>query len=209
METKFTEQQSLALISEMITQARNNFQKHSGTSMIFNGCMVAFTALLNVALVFILTNPTQSFWIWFLMIPAWFIDKIIARKVDRETLVKTHIDKVISAAWRGFGIATILFIGIIFGYGYSMQNSKIFILITPIIMLMAGTAEFVTAKACRFKPFLYGAYVMWGGTVCCLANYIFMHNWAGISHFFVLAICMILGFVIPGYKLNKLAEKHV
>ena len=209
METKFTEKESLALISEMITQARNNFQKHSGTAMIFNGCMVAFTALLNVALVFILTNPNLSFLVWLLMIPAWFIDRIIDRKIDRGTLVKTHIDKIISTTWSGFGIATLLFMVIIGGYSYYMQNPRIFILITPIIMLMTGTAEFVTAKACRFKPFLYGAYVIWGGAICCLASYAFLHPWSDISHFFILAICMILGFVIPGYKLNKLAEKHV
>ena len=55
METKFTEQESLAIISKMIEQARNNLQKGSGNSMIFIGLSVAFTAILNVilALVFL------------------------------------------------------------------------------------------------------------------------------------------------------------
>ncbi len=209
METKFTEQQSLNLISEMIAQARNNLQKHSGTAMIFNGYMVAFTALLNVVLIFILPNPNQSFLVWFLMIPGFFVDRIIDKKIDRQSLVKTHIDKIITTTWRGFGMAVVLFLGIIFGYGYFMQNPKMFVLITPVIMLMAGAAEFITAKACRFKPFSYGAYILWGGAVCCLASYVFVHSWSGITHFIILAICMILGFVIPGYKLNKLAKEHV
>ncbi len=206
METKFTEQQSLTLISEMITQARNNFQKNSGTAMIFNGCLVAFTALLNIALIYLLPNPNQSFLVWFLMIPGWFIDRMIDRKVDKEALVKTHIDKIISASWRGFGVAVVLFLILIFGYGHFMQNPRIFILITPIIMLMAGIAEFVTAKACRFKPFLYGAYTMWIGSLGCLLSYALWHSFSGIIHFLILALCMILGFVIPGYKLNKLAK---
>ncbi|GHU88818.1 hypothetical protein FACS1894174_04770 [Bacteroidia bacterium] len=206
METKLTEQQSFELISEMITQARNNLQKNSGTAMIYNGLLVAFVALANVALVFILSNPVQSYWIWLLMIPGAFIDRMIDKKIDKENLVKTHIDKIVSATWRGFGYSVILFLIIIFGYGYSMQNPRIFILITPMIMLMTGFAEYITAKACRFKPFLYGAFIMWTGTLSCLGTYLFLNYWAGIAHFFILAICMILAFVIPGYKLNKLAK---
>lgn len=206
METKLTEQQSLELISEMITQARNNLQKNSGTSMIFNGCLVAFTAFANVALVFILSNPAQSFWIWLLMIPGGFIDRMIDKKIDKESLVKTPIDKIIAATWRGFGYSVVLFLAIIFGYGYSMQNPRIFILITPIIMMMAGLGEYITAKACRFKPLLYGAFILWTGALGCLGTYLFLHSWAGIAHFFILAICMILAFVIPGYKLNKSAK---
>ncbi|MDR1371272.1 MAG: hypothetical protein LBJ72_14305 [Dysgonamonadaceae bacterium] len=209
METKFTEQQSLGLISEMITQARNNLQKNSGTSMIFNGYLVAFTALANVALNFILSNPRQSFWIWLLMIPGAFIDRMIDKKIDKEAIVKTHIDRIIAATWRGFGNSIVLFLIIIFGYGYSMQNYRIFILITPIIMMMAGLGEYITAKACRFKPFLYGAFVMWAGALGCLGTYIFLHRWSEITHFLILAICMILAFVVPGYKLNKSAKQDV
>ncbi len=209
METKFTEQESLTLISEMIEQARNNFQKGSGNAMILNGCAVAFIALLNILLLFILPNPVLSFNIWWLMLPVMFVDRLIDKRQHKDALVKTHIDKIITAAWRSFSIAIVVFLITIFAYGIAQDNPRIFVLITPTIMLMAGATEFITAKACRFKPFLTGAWVLWGGTLACPATYILLHYWSGILHFLILAVCMVLAFVIPGYRLNKLAKSHV
>ncbi|MDR2927710.1 MAG: hypothetical protein LBV41_05875 [Cytophagaceae bacterium] len=209
MNSKLNEQQSLLLISEMIEQARNNFQKGAGNAFILNGCAVAFIALLNVALVFIMSNPNQSYWVWWLMAPVWFIDRLLDKKIDRAAQVKTHIDKIIGMAWRAFSIATVIFLIIIFGYAAAGNNWRICILITPMMMLMAGTVEFITAKACRFKPILAGAYILWSGALCCLATYTFWYKWSGITHFFILAVCMILGFAVPGYKLNKMAKGHV
>ncbi len=209
MEPNFTEQQSLSLINEMIDRARNNFQKGSGNSMIFNGYAVAFIALANVALAFILPNPNQSFNVWWLMLPTWIIDRIIEKRQDKHTFVRTHIDKIVSSVWTGFGIANALFLIIIFGFGIGQQNPRMFVLITPCIMLMAGLAEFVTAQACRFKPFLIGALIMWGGALTCLAMYFLCGDWAVLSQFFILALCAVLAFTVPGYKLNKLAKDHV
>lgn len=209
METKFTEEQSLTLISEMIEQARNNFQKGAGTAFIFNGCAVAFTALFNVALIFLLPNPYFSFWIWLLMIPFSITESLITKKRRKQAMVKTHIDTIISMTWRAFGNAVIILLILVFGYAIAMKDPRIYMLITPVILTMCGIAEFVTAKACRYKPILVGAYIMWVGALCCLAAYILWHPWSGISHFIILAICMILGFVIPGYKLNQLGKEHV
>lgn len=209
MESNFTEEQSLSVISEMIEQARNNLQKGSGNAMIFNGCMVAFVALLNIVLIFTLPNPYASFHIWWLMAPVWLIDRMINKRQEKNAVVRTHIDKIISTIWSGFGITTALFLIVIFGYGIAQHNPRIFILITPIIMLMCGLAEFITAKACRFKPFLIGALVMWGGALACLATYLVWPNWSGVFHFFILAVCMLSAFTVPGYQLNKLAKNHV
>jgi hypothetical protein len=129
--------------------------------------------------------------------------------VSRQAMVKTPIDKAIHAAWRGFGFAVVLFLIVIFGYGIAMKLPRIFVLITPMIMIMAGIAEYVTAKACRFKPLETGAYILWAGALACLAFHDFWHYWSGIAQFFVLALCMILAFVVPGYKMNKMAKEHV
>ena len=83
-----------------------------------------------------------------------------------------------------------------------------FAAITPIIMLMTGMAEFAMAKACRYKPFIWGAAGFWiGAVLCVLFTYILVRN--GSIQFLILAACMILGFVVPGHKLNKLAKNNV
>jgi len=207
-ETNFSEQQSLNLITAMIEQARNNVQKGAANSMILNGYAVAAIALLNIALAFIFLGTNQIYWIWCLMIPVWVVNRLLDKKQEKQAVVKTHIDKIVNTTWNSFGFAVAIFLLLIFGYGIAMKNPKIFIMITPMIMLMAGLAEFVTAKACRFKPFFVGACVMWAGALACLAIYIFLHYWAGIAHFFILAVCMVMSFSVPGHKLNKMAKNN-
>jgi hypothetical protein len=205
METKFTEQESLAIISKMIEQARNNLQKGSGNSMIFIGLMVAFAAILNavLALVFIENGiaANHSCWVWCLMIPTIYINYLLNKKVERKAMVKTHIDSIVSSTWAGYGIACGVFLAVIFGIGLGQNFYQVFFLINPVILILVGLAEFVTAKACHFKPYLYGAFVMWLGALCCMAAMQFKEP--VIIQFFILALCMIIGFVIPGYQLNK------
>lgn len=207
MDTNLNHEQSLALINEMIAQARNNFQKGAGTGFILNGYMVAFTALLNVALVYLLPNPYQSFWVWWLMLPTWLVDRfIIDKKVDKGTLVRTHIDKIVKAAWSGFGLAVVVVLILIFGYGILLKTNVLFVVITPIIMVMVGISELITGVACRFALLKRGAYVMWGGALFCLVSYIVWPAWAGVAHLLIMALCMVFAFVIPGYQMNKMAK---
>ena len=75
-------------------------------------------------------------------------------------------------------------------------------------MIMVALAQFGVAKACRFKPFLWGAVGFWiGAVVCVFFTYFVLKN--GTIQFLVLALCMISGFVIPGYQLNKKAKENV
>jgi hypothetical protein len=215
MEQKFTEQESLAVISEMIDRARNNIQKGAGTFMIYWGSMVSIAALLNIALVFILHSMSlpqnYSFNIWWIMLPAWIGSFILDRKRDKSAIVRSHIDNIISFVWRAFGISNVIFLSMIFGLAHSLQEyNHFFYLINPVILLMTGIGEFVTAKSCRFRPFLSGAIAMWTGSLACALAVILFRGNGVLVQFLILAICMILGFVIPGYKLNKLAKNtHV
>jgi hypothetical protein len=214
MEPKFTEQESLAVISEMISRARNNVQKGAGTFMIYWGTMVAVAALLNIALAFILRGMSlpvnYSFNIWWIMLPAWIGSFILKQKRGRTAIVKSHIDHIISSVWTAFGISNIIFLSMIFTLSYSMHEYRHFFqLINPIILLMTGIGGYITARACRFRPFLHGAIAMWAGSAACALAVIITANGSVLVQFVILAICMIIGFVIPGYKLNKLAKEHV
>jgi len=211
METKFTEQESLAVINEMIKQAQNNFQKGSGNSMIFYGTLVSIMSILNVILAFVLLklsiNPNHSFWIWCLIIPASYVGYLIEKKVEREALIKTHLDSIIIATWKGYSYSIYAFLAVIFCIGFGKKFYDVFYLINPVILILVGLAEFVCAKAYRFKPFLYGAFIMWLGALACVA--LMWTSEPVFFQFFVLALCMFFGFVIPGYKLNKLAKENV
>jgi hypothetical protein len=212
METKFTEQQSLEVITEMITRARNNVQKGSGDTMIFWGILVASTALLNIALAFLLIYYSKasnlSFWIWTIMIPGLIISKWMQRNIDKKSIVKTHIDHIISATWNGFMFAAYLFIFIIFVLSFSTHVYYYFYLINPVLLLLMGVSQYITAKACRFKPFLYSAIASWAGAVACVFSIILFTNGV-LVQMLILTVCMIVGYVVPGYQLNKIAKKNV
>jgi hypothetical protein len=209
METKFTEQQSLEVITEMINRARNNVQKDSANNMIYNGFAVALVAVANFILLHLLPDAytNYSFNIWWLMAPSTIIDHLIRRKINRSAIVKTHIDGIISWLWRGFSISTVILLVIILSLCYVFHTSLIALLITPGIMIIVALVEFGMAKICKFKPFFWGALAFWTGSLLCLFPYCVLKR--GDLHFLILAVCMILGFVIPGYILNKSAKKNV
>ena len=211
METKLTEQESLAVISEMIKQTRNNFQKGSGNSMIFYGFVVSVLAIINVILAFVFIKlniaPNLTFWIWCLMIPAFYVGHLIDKKVERESIVKTHLDSIVSTTWKGYSFSVLLFLAVIFSIGLGKKLYDVFYLINPFILLLIGLAEFISAKTYRFKPYLYGAVIMWLGALACTAL-----MWAPqpvIFQLLIMALCMFFGFVIPGYQLNKSAKENV
>jgi hypothetical protein len=214
MDTKFTEQESLSVISEMIDRAKKNIRKSSGTFMIFWGCMVAITALLNIVLIYVLRQMSipanYSFHIWWIMAPAWIVSFRLERRVNKSAIVKSHIDSIISSVWKAFGISNVIFLLIIFSLAYSLEMYNVFYLINPVLILIMGIGEFITAKVCRFRPFLHGAVAMWTGSLACTLAVVLLSKDGVLVQFGILAICMVIGFVIPGYKLNKLAkETHV
>jgi hypothetical protein len=168
METKFTEQQSLEVITEMINRARNNVQKDSANNMIYNGFAVAFVAIANFILLHVLPD-TYGYYL--------------------------------------FSIAIVILLISIFGICFVSQNWIAALLITPVIMLITGLVEFGMAKICRYRPFFWGAVVFWSGSLLCMFTYCVLNQ--GDLHFLILAACMIAGFVIPGYQLNKSVKKNV
>jgi hypothetical protein len=215
MKQKFTEQESLAVISEMIDRARNNIQKGAGTFMIYWGSMVALAALLNIALVFVLyrlsLSPNYSFHIWWIMLPAWAGSFALRRKKERSELVKSHIDATISSVWTAFGISMVVFLFLIFGLAYGLEEyNHFFYLINPIILLITAIGEYITAKLCRFRPFLLGAIAMWIGSLLSALSVVVLRGDGVLVQFLILAVCMAIGFIIPGYQLNQSATNaHV
>ena len=210
MESKnFTQQESMAVINEMIAQARNNVQKGSANGLIYNGYAVAFTAILNFILLNVLPESelNWSFSVWWLMVPSYLIWRYVQSRVDRSAIVKTHIDSIISTLWRGFTISVLVLLSILFSLALAFHSWHYFAVNTPIIMIMCALAEFGMAKACRFKPFFWGAIGFWAGALlCCFFTYFVLKR--NDIQFLILALCMILGFVIPGHQLNKLAKKE-
>ncbi|MDR0348071.1 MAG: hypothetical protein LBH90_01085 [Tannerella sp.] len=176
MKSKFTEQESIEIITDMINRARNNVRKGKANSMIFNGYVAAVIAIANFVLLQVLPKEYSfySFYIWCLMFPVVIIDRFIERKADRGSIVKTEIDRIISSAWKGFTISIFAFIIMLLAVAFLFNEWKILSVITPATLLIAAIPELITARACRFRPFFWGAIVFWSGALLCIVSiYVF------------------------------------
>jgi hypothetical protein len=202
METKFTEQESLQTITQMIHQAQNNYRKGAGNITVFWGYLVVFTALLNFALSFVC--PAQSALVWLLAIPGWFVTYLMMKKIDHSSIVKTHIDRIIISIWAAFFISVMILLFAFWALHYYFHIFQHFTMLTSIILILTGTCQFIAGKAYRFKPYVYGGIVFWLGAIVC-----FLILPKVPFHFLVLTVCMVFGYIIPGLKFNKKAEENV
>ncbi|MCL2417473.1 MAG: hypothetical protein FWD02_06020 [Bacteroidales bacterium] len=196
----FNHEESLSLINEMISQARNNFQKEKLYSMMYWGYLVACIAIANFVLIQVLSNPNYSFLVWLIVIPGSVVSYLIDRKISRVVLVKTHIDDIGNMLWRGFSIGIFVFIFAVYVLAFRVNSFHVVFLINPGIMILIGVCMFVSARIYQYKPWYLVAVMFWIGAIGCT----FLVT---DFQFIVLAVCMILGFVVPGHLLNYQAKK--
>lgn len=206
METKLSHQQSLEVIVEMIERSKNNLRQGDAGSMIYYGWVVAAIAIANFALLYLFPGSGRVFNIWWLMLPASIGGFLIDRRTDRSAIVRTQIDTFIGSVWRGYAVSCFAFLAVILTIAAHTGRWDIMSLCTPVILLMVGMAEYATARICRFRPFLAGAWGFWAGGLLCAPTILLG---AGQWMFIILAACMLAGFVIPGHALNRKAASHV
>jgi hypothetical protein len=213
METNFNEQDSLRLITEMISQARSNFQRKNGRSILLWGYAIAILALVNFALLRILEGQQQlwgSYWVWTLTIPLFIANYMYEAKKAKKALVKNHIDRMIGYVWLAFFISNLIFIASVFilTIGFHTPHIRVlYLLITPVILAFTGLCVFVNGKLCRFRPYVYGGVVFWAGA---LLSVLVLLVWPQQSlQYIVLSLCMIGGFIIPGHLLNDKEKQDV
>jgi hypothetical protein len=203
MEKIFNHEESLSLINEMISQARNNVKMEGTSSLIFWGYLTATLAIINCVLLNTLSKPEQSFWIWGFMLPAAFVSFLMERRMDKKRLVKTHIDKIAATVWFGFLISFVVFTLVLHLAHFKFDIYQIFMINTPVIMVMVGMGEFISACIYRQKIWYAIAALTWTGAVVCSFLTVDIQ-------LLVFAACILLGFVVPGHILNHQAKKsHV
>ena len=201
MEANFNHEQSLSLISEMIERARNNVQKKAGNSLIYWGYVVAALAVVNYVLLHTLDDILQSFFIWLAMIPAGLVSYFMERRIVRETLVKTHIDKINATVWQGFLVSFVVFTVVINLLVVRLDMQEILMLNIPVMLTLLGMGIFISACVIRYKVWYALAAITWAGAIVSVLVKLEMQ-------FIVFALCMVIGIAVPGHTLNCQAKKN-
>jgi hypothetical protein len=185
METKFTHQDSLDTISQMIHTAKGNVQEGSFYFLLW-GWVVAFCNFSNYILL-AHTDFQHPFMVWLLTIPAAIISGIYGARKKRQATFTTYYDRLYGLIWMGIGISIVVVI--IFG-------SKINFFINPVILLMAGTGTFLSGNLLRFKPLVWGGAALWVSAVIAFMLPVALHYLVG-------GIAIVLGYLVPAYLLKN------
>ncbi|HET9057690.1 MAG TPA: hypothetical protein VFN30_12670 [Chitinophagaceae bacterium] len=150
-EENFSPQQSLALIQNMISKARQDVTDGSKYFLLWGWLTVA--VILGQFILKVIVKYPHHYYVWFLLIIGIAINIYWKRADGKKIKVKTYISESMEFLWSGMGV-TFLVISLLFikiGYHYCY----------PFYILLYGLGTFVTGKILKFKPFIFGGFCAW------------------------------------------------
>jgi len=185
MDKQLTHDESLAIISGMIQQAKSNVAGSSFFILLWG--WVALIGYLGHYTLFQI-GFDSPYLVWLITFPAAIASMVRGYQLRNEAKVKTYTDQLYGNVW---GALIIPFISVIsFGGQLNYEN------ITGLILLMVGTGLFISSKLLKFAPATYGAFIIWAGAIAAL---VFNDE----TQFLIGAMATVLGYLVPGYMLKQ------
>lgn len=206
-EKKLSEQESLALITQMINKAKNSYHD-TGIGAMMWGTVIAVCSLVRLSEIhFVYRLP---FDIYLLTLAAIIPQILLSIKEKKERKAKSYDDPYMSYIWLGFGICIFLLIHIsnnIFSEWGSWANEfknitgkparvGYYEYIHALFLMLYGLPTFVTGAACKFRPMLLG------GLFCWACSIITVYTPVKID-LILTAISALLAWFIPGILMEK------
>ena len=185
------EEESMALIAEMIRNTQRKMERGAGTPMLVWGYATVL-ATLAVWSGLKLTNDYRVQFLWFLIPVIGLTWMLFQRRQPPE--VRTYVDKVVSyiwivMGWSGFIVSCLSFLG-------AIQATILFI-----ITLMMGQGSVLTGLVTRFRPLIIG------GIVALLLSVALLYLHTLGPHLLIFALAFVAMGIIPGHILNRRAKK--
>lgn len=149
-ETELTKEQSLELITNMISRAKNDYHD-SGISALLWGSIIIFCSLATYANHWLKWAALD--YVWFLTVAAVVPQVIISIREGKRRGYKSHESHMIGGIWLSHGIAIFLFSYI--DYVLNIPRD------VPIYLTLFGIPTFATGVGRRFKPMLIGGIACW------------------------------------------------
>ena len=185
MEKQLSNQESLAIISEMISRAKREAAGDGSFQFLLWGSIVAFCNLAQYALDRL--GYEQPYIVWLATIPAvvWSFVHEVQKK--RKSRVKSHLNRIIGQLWLGVfvGIAIILAFMSTLSYNHN-----------PVILVLAALGVFCTGSMIKDPIVRLGGLVLAAGAVIG-----FMVPMS--EQCLVAGIAFIFGYLGPGFYLKS------
>lgn len=188
MKEHLTHEQSLAIITGMISTAKGNFRQNSFYFLFWG--WISIIASLGHFYLQAFTDYPAPYIVWLIAIPGWIISMIWGYQQAKKRVVKTYSDHLILWTWVAFTICILIII-----FSASYINFQI----TPLILIFAGFATFSTGMIIRYKPLIFGGSFFWIAAPFAFAA-------GGTYGHLIMALAIIVGYLIPGYMLKNKKE---
>jgi uncharacterized membrane protein YgdD (TMEM256/DUF423 family) len=188
MEKELSNQESLQLITKMISEAKKNVSKGGSFQLLLWGWIISLSNLGHYFLE--LSGYLYPYIVWLSVIPAVIISAIHSYRMQNNSRVVTHLDKVYAQVWIAIFIAIIILLT--FMYKIDFNHS-------PVILLLAGIGTYLTGVLLRFNPVKFGGIVLFVGSIVAF-------NLPVSEQYLAAGIFIIIGYLVPGYLLKR-AEK--
>ena len=180
-----TGEESLRIISDMITRTKVNIRQGS-FHLLFWGWLI-FACSISDYLLIKFSDFTHPFYVWIFIIPGIFVSLIYGFASGRKTRVRTYADSLYMWTWLGFMVAAIvLFI-------VSWKKMDTFGLY---ILLLAGIPTFISGFIIKFRPLVAGGISFW---IIVLIIHFSGTSLAPLG----MPVAMLTGYLIPGYMLKS------
>ena len=139
-ERKFTEKESIELISQMISASRQRLQKGSGNPFLCYG----YTSVAISAATFLLGALGES-WAWNLLWMLMFIPAIVLWVKDRDSKpeVTSYIDRMLTNTWKVVLMLMVLSLAVILGSGFGSGTINLMLML-PLALIFVCTGTLIT-----------------------------------------------------------------
>lgn len=207
MENKLTQKESLELITQMISRAKDS--NHStGLTSIMWGCVITVCSLVRLAEIHF--QRWLPFDIYLLTVLAIAPTIYFTIKEKRESRVKGYKDSFIDYTWLSFGISIFLLSFIVnhvfAGLRPLTEEYKIlsghapafsfYDYMSSFFLMLYGLPTFITGASMKFRP------MFWGGLVCWVSCIVSLYTPVK-TDLVLTAISAIFAWLIPGIILEK------
>lgn len=189
MKDQLTHEQSLSLITEMISQAKRNVARGGGSNQILLwGWTIAFANFGHYTLDYL--GFGAPYMIWLITIPAAIASAVMGVKM-RQSGVVGHIDRVYGKVWLAAGVGIVISLVMMQKIGFNHNG---------IILVIAGMGMFITGSLLKFRPIVWGSFLLW---VAAIISF----NLPIMQQYLLSGTAIMLGYLVPGYMLKK-AERE-
>jgi hypothetical protein len=192
-EKTLSEQESLQLITKMITQAKNNYYESGLGSLLWG-----FTNLICFVLVYLEETiswfrlPFNPFYLMFI---TFILQIYFDRREKKYNQVTTFKQETCQYVWITFGVSVlILTIGGDFAdIGY---------IVLPLLLLLFGIPTMITGLINKFLPFIIGGISCW---IFCIIAFFYKSDFT----YLLVAAGAGLAWIIPGFILRARFYKNI